>query len=131
MDWSKIKHFTKSEMKCKCGCGRSDMNEDFMLALDKLRMEYGHPIYITSGFRCPTYNARIGGVTGSYHTKGVAADISIYGLPAFELLKHIFDLGFEGVGIDQKGTMSSRFIHVDKGLLIDSDGKKRPAVFTY
>lgn len=30
---------------------------------------------ISSGFRCRTYNARVGGAPSSYHTLGMAADI--------------------------------------------------------
>lgn len=130
MDWSKIKHFTKKEMQCPCGCKQAPMNEEFMLKLDELREDFGHPIYISSGYRCPSHNKKVGGVKGSYHTYGVAADIAIYGKPAYELLATIF-LSFEGVGIKQKGPYNKRFIHIDKGLLANSQTKKRPAVFTY
>lgn len=43
--------------------------------LDPLREKYGKPIYVTSGYRCATLNKRVGGVTGSQHRKGEAADI--------------------------------------------------------
>ncbi len=33
-----------------------------------------HPIDITSGYRCPELNARVGGVDTSQHTLGLAAD---------------------------------------------------------
>ena len=42
--------------------------------LEPLRFEMGL-IRITSGYRCPTLNARIGGARSSQHTKGEAADI--------------------------------------------------------
>ena len=131
MDWSKIKYFSKSELECSCGCGKADMDEYFMLTLDNLRESYGHPIFLSSGYRCPEHNAAIGGVKGSYHTLGVAVDISIYGKYAYDLLKLIFDMGFEGVGIAQKGPYNKRFIHIDKGFIANSQTKKRPAVFTY
>ena len=131
MNWSEIKYFSKSELECSCGCGKAEMNHEFMLALDHLREIYGHPIFLSSGYRCPDHNAAIGGVKGSYHTLGVAVDISIYGSFAHKLLGYIFDLRFEGVGIAQKGPYNSRFIHIDKGFLANSQTKKRPAVFTY
>ena len=33
------------------------------------------PIHVTSGYRCPELNARVGGVSNSAHTSGLAADI--------------------------------------------------------
>lgn len=43
--------------------------------LDPLRERYGKPIIVTSGYRCAALNKCVGGVTGSQHRKGEAADI--------------------------------------------------------
>lgn len=43
--------------------------------LDELRRLYGHPIIITSGYRCPQLNKAVGGKPNSQHVKGQAADI--------------------------------------------------------
>ena len=43
--------------------------------LDPLREAWGSPIIVTSGYRCPELNARVGGVKTSYHPRGMAADI--------------------------------------------------------
>ena len=43
--------------------------------LDPLREEYGHPIRVNSGYRCPLKNKAVGGVENSQHLKGEAADI--------------------------------------------------------
>lgn len=43
--------------------------------LDKVRDRFGKPIYISSGFRCTALNSAVGGVKGSQHQKGQAADI--------------------------------------------------------
>lgn len=43
--------------------------------LDPLREAYGNPIRITSGYRCPKLNKAVGGVYGSQHQYGMAADI--------------------------------------------------------
>lgn len=45
--------------------------------LEPARKAYGHPLIITSGYRCVTLNRMVGGVTGSYHTMGKAADIAL------------------------------------------------------
>lgn len=43
--------------------------------LDPLRIAYGKPIIVTSGFRCAKLNKAVGGVATSDHLKGMAADI--------------------------------------------------------
>ena len=44
--------------------------------LDPLRDEFGMPIYVNSGYRCPALNAAVGGVKHSQHLRGEAADIT-------------------------------------------------------
>lgn len=43
--------------------------------LQPLRDQTGFPIIVTSGFRCPLLNVRIGGSSTSQHVYGEAADI--------------------------------------------------------
>lgn len=50
------------------------------MVLDPLRRLYGKPIIITSGYRCPALNDRVGGVINSWHTQGNAADIHVASL---------------------------------------------------
>lgn len=79
-------HFKKSEFKCGCG-GRycsgypaGNTSAKLLNILEKIRAYYGKPITITSGQRCKTYNAQVGGVSNSAHRKGKAADIYIPGV---------------------------------------------------
>lgn len=79
-------HFAKSEFKCSCG-GRycngypaGNTSAKLLNILEGLRAYYGKPITITSGQRCKTRNRQVGGVSGSAHTKGKAADIYIPGV---------------------------------------------------
>lgn len=44
--------------------------------LDPLRQLYGKPIYVSSGYRCPELNSKVGGSATSEHLKGMAADIT-------------------------------------------------------
>lgn len=44
--------------------------------LEPARKLYGHPFIINSGYRCVKLNRAVGGVTGSYHCQGRAADIA-------------------------------------------------------
>lgn len=43
--------------------------------LDPLREQYGKPIYVNSGYRCPSLNKAVGGVSTSQHVTGQAVDI--------------------------------------------------------
>ncbi len=45
--------------------------------LEVLRMRYGKPIIINSGYRSPQLNKKIGGVPTSNHLTGCAADIRV------------------------------------------------------
>lgn len=45
--------------------------------LDPLRERYGHPIIVSSGYRCPRLNKAVGGAETSQHVKGEAADIYV------------------------------------------------------
>lgn len=44
--------------------------------LDPLRKAWGHPIRVSSGYRCPALNKAVKGATSSQHCKGEAADIT-------------------------------------------------------
>ena len=44
--------------------------------LDPARREYGSYILVNSGYRCPSLNAAVGGVSNSQHLTGEAADIT-------------------------------------------------------
>lgn len=54
------------------------MNMDKLIerVLDPIRSLYGKPIYVSSGFRCPTLNKVVGGANNSQHMDGKAADIT-------------------------------------------------------
>lgn len=43
--------------------------------LQPLRDEWGGPLEINSGYRCPKLNKAVGGVSTSQHVKGEAADV--------------------------------------------------------
>ncbi len=50
------------------------------LGLDEVHELLGQPLDISSGYRCPALNRRVGGVPASQHTLGLAADFCA---PAF------------------------------------------------
>ena len=63
--------------------------------LELVRKALDKPIIITSGYRCPALNARVGGVATSAHTKGLAVDFhSSFGTPK-EICQRLIDAGVE------------------------------------
>lgn len=73
------KNFSLSEFKCGCNTKYCTgypayLNVHLLKNLQTMRNNYG-AITITSPLRCSRHNANIGGVAGSYHTKGKALDL--------------------------------------------------------
>jgi hypothetical protein len=69
-----MNYFSIKERSCRCGCGL-DLTPDFLILLNKIREEYGKPINLTCGARCPKHNAKVGGAKKSSHLEGRAVDI--------------------------------------------------------
>ena len=69
------KNFKVSEFACK-HCGENNIDQRVLDMAQAIRDELGVPVKVNSGYRCDTHNARVGGGKGSYHTKGLAADLS-------------------------------------------------------
>jgi len=59
------------------GSGALNMNMDFVATLDRIRARCGFPLRVSSGYRTPEHNRRIGGAENSAHVQGVAADLVI------------------------------------------------------
>ena len=111
MDWAKLRHFEEWEFTCRCGCGQTKMDEEYLWLLDELRSRTGVGFTINSGFRCTTYDTSIGGA--GIHPLGKAADIALSGDPVWEAVAHARKLGFMGCGLKQHGHHSGRFVHFD------------------
>ncbi len=75
--WDNIKHFKQSEFSCKCGCGMNNIDLKLVKILDEIRECFGQAVVISSGCRCKNHNAKVGGVQGSRHVQGKAADIIV------------------------------------------------------
>jgi zinc D-Ala-D-Ala carboxypeptidase len=132
MDWNALdlEYFKKAEFTCHCGCGRADMDPNFMRWLDKIRRALRRPMRVTSGFRCPQHNATVSstGLTGP-HTTGKAVDIGVSGEGAFMLLSLAMGAGVQGVGVKQNGSHAGRFLHLD--MLTHDEAGTRPWVWSY
>jgi len=124
INWSDYPNFTEAEMRCHCGCGRADMNPEFMEILQRVRRFYSRPMPVTSGYRCPNFDQSIGGA--GVHPTGNAADISVAGQLSFELLIAAVGMNIRGIGFKQHGPYDQRFMHLDT-----FTGPLRPRIWTY
>lgn len=97
LTWDDIKYFKKSEFACKDGCGFDNINLKLVKILDQMREHYGRPIIITSGCRCRKHNLEVGGVQGSRHELGKAADLYVQGVNVNDFLAYAKDLVNKGV----------------------------------
>ena len=86
--------------------------------LQPVREHYGKGVKVNSGFRSLAVNAAVGGVQGakpSDHTRGMAADIEIPGLPNAELAQWIeANLEYTQVILEfyTQGIPDSGWVHV-------------------
>lgn len=83
-----MNHFTLSELKRSATADKLGINNNIPLSiipnieilinqvLDPIREYMNEPIYVNSGYRCPLLNKAVGGVAGSQHVLGQAADIT-------------------------------------------------------
>lgn len=108
-------HFRVKEFACKDGSSITFIDDYMVTILELLRKELGNkPITITSGYRTPTHNAKVGGAKYSYHMRGMAADIRVKGKTAKEVAKALDKL-VGGCGI----IVYESWVHFDV-----RDGKK-------
>lgn len=68
-------NFKVKEFACKC-CGENCITQPVIDMCQTIRSEMKVPVRINSGYRCVKHNAAVGGVKGSFHTQGLAADLS-------------------------------------------------------
>lgn len=79
-----------------------------------LSESWGQPLSVTSAYRDPEHNARVGGARGSQHVHGNAFDIDVSGLnrgQRIELIRQAQAAGFRGTGVYENS------LHFDVGPL--------------
>lgn len=96
----------------------TQMNPRLLDTLHQIQTSCGshEPIDLICGYRAPDTNAKMarsskGVAKHSYHTRGMAADINIQGMPLEKIRSIARSLNAGGVGIYPK----SGFVHVDVG----------------
>lgn len=102
-------NFTPIEIASK-GDGSLLLHEAGMDALQRARDIAQAPFRITSAYRDPIHNARVGGAPRSSHKEGHAFDIALAGHDRDELIAILTEAGFRGLGIRYR-----TFVHADLG----------------
>lgn len=102
-------HFTVKEFACHDGSDTVLIDDRLVTLLEKIRDRFGKPIHINSAYRTAKYNAKIGGVSNSYHVKGMAADIVIDGVKSKEVAQYAEKIGCGGIGWYE----AKNFTHID------------------
>ena len=128
------KHFSRKELECKCGkCEFPGMDKGFMDLLEAVRTDpdWNRPMSISSAYRCPEHNSSVSstGPEGP-HTTGKSIDVRVSGIAAHLFLGIAMGYDFAGVGISQKGSHGSRFIHLDILHQEETSGP-RPWIWSY
>jgi uncharacterized protein YcbK (DUF882 family) len=112
-------HFSTDEFRCHddkgnpCHYCNGSVKVDARLIdkLEAIREFADLPIQITSGYRCPTRNAEVGGEANSAHLTGEAADFFVAGnRDRFKFIEALVWCEVRRYGI------GSSFLHVDVSL---------------
>ena len=86
MKYFSILEFTRSETARKLGIDntapleiRNNIRLFVETILDPIREDWGSPIVVSSGYRCPELNKKVGGAENSGHKYGFCADLQVSG----------------------------------------------------
>ncbi len=104
------RYYTDEDMECHCGCHQNFADDLLMEHLDRLCDKVGRKLEVTNICRCEEHNMEVGGVRGSQHTLGTAADVVVPDdMTVDELADLALEIGFDGVG----RYYEEYFVHVD------------------
>ena len=103
-------HFKVREFACSDGSDVVFVATSLVDILEAIRVHFGRPVTITSGYRTVSYNASLKNSSKkSQHCNGLAADIQVEGHTPLEVYNYTCSLlgDHGGVGI------YNTFVHVD------------------
>lgn len=106
MSWIYFSYDRDIKLACPC-CGTQGMTNEFMHFVDIIRDNVGLPFTVTSGYRCPDYNATMS--RSICHTTGKAIDIHTPSSQhRYLILRELMNQGVKRIGIGKD------FIHFDE-----------------
>lgn len=120
-----IGYFNTAEFESRDGkpspFGETVVHRELIVRLNAIRAAFGKPIMVTSGYRSPEHNQRVGGVKNSFHVQGLAADIQPKDLNDLDELYTLVEKFNKNGGIGRYND----FIHIDvRGVAARWDKRK-------
>lgn len=110
------KNFNSREFRCGlshgCSCTTTLIDTLLVEYVQQIRDYFGAEVEITSGYRCDSYNRRIGGATGSRHSRGQACDIVVRGVAPRRVAAYAEYIGVKGIGLYETAN-DGYFVHID------------------
>ena len=103
-------HFKVREFACSDGSDVVFVSTSLVDILEAIRVHFGRPVTITSGYRTVSYNASLNNSSKkSQHCNGLAADIKVAGVAPADVADYAETLlpGTGGIG------RYSTFTHID------------------
>ena len=101
--------FQVLEFACRDGSDEILIDLRLVHILQRIRDHFGRPVTLNSAYRTRDYNAKVGGVAGSQHILGKAADIRVTGVSPSAVAAYAETLLPDSGGIGRYAT----FTHVD------------------
>ena len=104
-----VEYFRVREFACKSGEDLVRISPVLLDILHSIRHHFGVPVTITSGYRTPEHNKKVGGAKKSTHMVGIAADIVVKGVSPGKVAAYAELLMPDYGGIGEYRT----FVHID------------------
>lgn len=124
-----MNYFSLNELKCSCGCETQGVLPEFLENLNEIREMYGHPMIITSAYRCAQHPIEAAKQAPGPHSTGLAVDVAVSGGDALRLVEVALACDITGIGIKQRGDISQRFVHLD--IVPARPNGPRPHIWSY
>ena len=103
-------HFQLHEFACTDGSKPVFLSQALVDILEAIRVHFGRPVTITSGYRTVSYNAGLKNSSKkSQHCNGLAADIKVEG----HTPKEVYDYACSLLGDHGGVGIYNTFVHVD------------------